>query len=121
VATAESLPAYGYVAWLNSFFGPVVFEGKQLEETKAFGRVRDKLVGVVRIRQRGGSSNVLHLNAIREMTSRYLTYKEALPSPEFTLWDRQRLREAQREIDEQLVEIFGRDDEVQSSTAVAAH
>jgi hypothetical protein len=121
VATAENLPAYGYVAWLNSFFGSVVFEGKQFEETKAFGRVRDKLVGVVRIRQRGGSSNVLHLTAIREMTSRYLTYKEALPSPEFTLWDRQRLREAQREIDEQLGEIFGRDGEVQNSLAVAAH
>jgi hypothetical protein len=97
-----------------------MFEGKQFEETKAFARVSDKLLGVIRIRQRGGSSNVLHLSAIREMTSRYLTYKEALPSPEFTLWDRQRLREAQREIDEQLMEVFGRDDEV-NSPSVAVH
>jgi len=118
VATVENLPAYGYVAWLNSFFGPVVFDGKQFEETKAFGHLQDKVAGVVRIRQRGGSSNVLHLNAMREMTSRYLTYGEALPSPEFTLWDRQRLREAQREIDEQLVEIFGPDDEAPPSVAV---
>ena len=107
VTTAENLAAYGYVVWLNSFFGPVVFDDKPFEETKAFGRIRDKLTGIVRMKVRGGSNNVLHLNAMREMTRRHLTYQEALASPEFSLWDRQRLGDAQREVNEQLVAIFG--------------
>ena len=60
VTTAENLAAYGYVVWLNSFFGPVVFDDKPFEET-----------------------------------------------PEFSLRDRQRLGDAQREANEQLVAIFG--------------
>jgi hypothetical protein len=107
VSTAESLAAEGYVAWLNSFYGPVVFDGKQFEETRAFGMIKDKLTGVVRIKQRGSANNVLHLNAMREMTRRHLTYREVLASPEFSIWDRQRLRDAQREVNEQLLAIFG--------------
>jgi len=109
VSAAEGLPAGGYVAWLNSFYGPVIFDGKQFEETRAFEMVKDKLTGVVRIKQRGSASNVLHLNAMREMTRRHLTYKEALASPEFSIWDRQRLRDAQREVNNQLSVIFGRE------------
>jgi len=107
VSTAESLAADGYVAWLNSFYGPVVFDGTQFEETRAFGMIKDKLTGVVRIKQRGSANNVLHLNAMREMTRRHLTYREVLASPEFSIWDRQRLRDAQREVNEQLLAIFG--------------
>jgi hypothetical protein len=110
VGTAENLAASGYVAWLNSFYGPVVFDGKEFEETKAFARIKHKLTGVVRIKQRGASNNMLHLNAMREMTRRFLTYKEALASPEFSLWDRQRLKDAQREVNDQLFAIFGRVD-----------
>ena len=107
VSTAEGLAADGYVAWLNSLYGPVVFDGKQFEETKAFGMIKDKLTGVVRIKQRGSGGSVLHLNAMREMTRRHLTYKEVLASPEFSIWDRQRLRDAQREVNDQLLAIFG--------------
>src|SRR6266403_951188 len=93
VSTAEGLAGEGYVAWLNSFYGPVIFDGKQFEETRAFGMIKDKLIGVVRIKQRGSANNVLHLNAMREMTRRHLTYREVLASPEFSIWDRQRLRD----------------------------
>ena len=107
VGTAESLAAEGYVAWLNSFYGPVLFDGKQFEETRAFAMIKDKLTGVVRIKQRGSANNVLHLNAMREMTRRHLTYMEVLASPEFSIWDRQRLRDAQREVYDQLLAMFG--------------
>jgi hypothetical protein len=110
VSTAESLAAEGYVAWLNSFYGPVVFDGKQFEEMRAFAMIKDKLTGVVRIKQRGSANNVLHLNAVREMTRRHLTYKEVLASPEFSIWDRQRLRDAQREVYDQLLQMFGCED-----------
>jgi len=107
VSTTESLVAHGYVAWLNSFYGPVEFEGKAFEETRAFAMIKGKLTGVVRIKQRGSGGSVLHLNAMREMTRRHLTYREVLASPEFSIWDRQRLRDAQREVYDQLIEIFG--------------
>src|SRR5882762_9547635 len=42
VSTVENLAAHGYVAWLNSFLGPVLFDGKPFEETKAFGALRDR-------------------------------------------------------------------------------
>jgi hypothetical protein len=115
VSTAESLAADGYVAWLNSFYGPVEFEGKALEQTRVFAMIKAKLTGVVRIKQRGSGGSVLHLNAMREMTRRHLTYREVLASPEFTIWDRQRLRDAQREVYDQLIAIFG--SEAPSSTA----
>ena len=107
VSTAEGLAADGYVAWLNTYFGPVVFDGKQFEETRAFGMIKDKLTGVVRIKQRRSANNVLHLNAMREMTRRHLTYREVLASPEFSIWDRQRLKDAQRDVNDQLLAIFG--------------
>lgn len=103
----EDLAADGYVAWLNSLFGPVVIEDKPIEEFGAFGRVRDKLTGIVRIRERSGGSNVLQQRAFREMTRRCLTYKETLATPEISLWDKQRLWEARREVNDQLTILFG--------------
>jgi hypothetical protein len=105
-STVETLPADGYVAWLNSFLGPVLFDGRPLEETKAFGEIGAKLTGIVRIKQRAGTSQTLHLKAVGEMMRRHLTYKEAMATAEFWLWDRQRLAEARREINDQLHVIF---------------
>jgi CobQ/CobB/MinD/ParA nucleotide binding domain len=118
VSTAEGLAADGYVAWLNSYFGPVVFDGKQFEETRAFGMIKDKLTGVVRIKQRSSATNVLHQNAMREMLRRHLTYKEALAMPEFSIWDRQRLRDAQRDVNDQLLTIFGSEGPSPSASSV---
>jgi hypothetical protein len=107
VSTVNDLAADGYVAWMNSLFGPVVSDGKPVKEIKAFERSRDRLTGIVRIKERTGGSNVLHLNAMREMTRRHLTYKETLATPEISLWDKQRLLDARREVNQQLVAMFG--------------
>jgi hypothetical protein len=107
VSTVENLAADGYVAWLNSHLGAATFDGKPFEETKAFKRIKERLVGIVRIRQRAGTSQILHLKAVGEMMRRHLTYKEAFATPEMWLWDRQRLAEARREVNSQLRVIFG--------------
>lgn len=103
----DELKADGYVAWFNSLFGPVLIDDRPIEEFKAFERVRGKLSGIVRIREHSGGSNVLHQRAIREMTRRNLTYKETLATPEISLWDKQRLWEARREVNDQLAALFG--------------
>jgi hypothetical protein len=95
------------VAWKNPFFGPVVFDGKLFEETKAYLTAKDKLIGVVSPKHRTGGNRVLHTNAVQQMAKQRLTYEEALASPAFSLLDRQRLRETQREINDQLLGIFG--------------
>ena len=107
LSTVDDLAADTYVVWLNSFFGPVQIDGKPIEEMKGFERIRDRLAGVIRIRQRSGGSNVLHLNAVGEMTRRNLTYQEAMLTAEISLWDRQRLADARREVYQQLTGIFG--------------
>ncbi|HUD24206.1 MAG TPA: P-loop NTPase [Burkholderiaceae bacterium] len=107
VSMVENLPADGYVAWLNSFLGPVLFDGKPFEETKAFGEIKDRLIGIVRIKHRRGTNQMLHLKALQEMTRRHLTYKEAMATAQFSLWDRQRLAEARREVYQQLSAICG--------------
>ncbi len=107
VSTVENLAAHGYVAWLNSHLGPATFDGRPFEETKAFRRIRDRLIGVVSIKQRAGTNQILHLKAVGEMMRRHLTYKEAFATPEIWLWDRQRLAEARREVNGQLRAIFG--------------
>jgi len=86
VSAVESLAADSYVAWLNSHLGPVTFDGKPFEKTKAFGRIKDKLIGTVRIKQRAGTNQILHLKAVGEMMRRHLTYKEAFATPE--IWRR---------------------------------
>jgi CobQ/CobB/MinD/ParA nucleotide binding domain len=112
VSMVESLPADGYVAWLNSFLGPVLFDGKPFEETKAFGEIADRLTGIVRIKHRRGTNQMLHLKALQEMMRRHLTYKEAMATAQFSLWDRQRLAEARREVNQQLLAIFAREEPV---------
>jgi hypothetical protein len=119
VKAVGDLGADDNIAWLNSFFGPVELEGKPFEDTKAFAGTQDRLTGLVRIRQRGGNNNVLHLKALREMTRRNLTYKEAIGSPDFTLWDKQRLRDSQREINEQLQSILKPEPELLPAAASA--
>jgi hypothetical protein len=84
-----------------------MFDGKPFEETKAFRRIRDRLIGIVRVKQRAGTNQILHLKAVGEMMRRHLTYKEAFATPEIWLWDRQRLAEARREVNSQLRTIFG--------------
>jgi hypothetical protein len=106
VSIVRGLFAHDYVAWLNSFFGPIAFDGKPLEETPGYAEVRDKLRGIVRIKHRSGSNNVLHAAAVRKMLERYLTYGEVFESRDFSLWEKQRLREGQREIYDQLGHVF---------------
>jgi len=106
--TVETLEAAGYVAWLNSFFGPVIFDGKPFEETKAFGEIKDRLTGIVRIKERAGTHQVAEPERIA---------RDDAPSPDLQGGDGyggvlavgsgSALIEVQREINNQLIAIFG--------------
>lgn len=109
VSMIENIDVDGYIPWLNSFLGPVLIEGKELEELQVFESIKGELAGVVRIKHRRGTNQMLHLKALQEMTRRHLTYKEAMATAELSLWDRQRLAEARREVYQQLSAIFGRE------------
>ena len=102
----ESLAAVGFIVWLNPVFGSVAFDGKSFEETKTYARMKDKLLGIVRLPQL--SSNMVHQMGMRQMTSRYLTYKEAMGVAAISLWDRQRFAQTRREIYGQLLTVLGR-------------
>jgi hypothetical protein len=105
-SACESLAAVRFIVWLNPVFGSVAFDGKPFEETKTFARTKDKLLGIVRLPQL--SSNTVHQMGMRQMTSRYLTYKEAMGVAAISLWDRQRFAQTRREIYGQLLAALGR-------------
>jgi hypothetical protein len=50
---------------------------------------------------------VPHPDAMRKMMRRHLTYKEAFAMTEISLWHRQRLADARREVYQQLLAVFG--------------
>jgi hypothetical protein len=102
----ETLPANGFIAWLNPVFGPVAFDGRPFEETKTFARMKDKLLGTVRLPEISG--NMVHQMGMRQMTSRHLTHKEAMSVAAISLWDRQRFAGTRREIYGQLLAVLGR-------------
>ncbi len=105
-SACESLPTQGFIVWLNPVFGSVAFDGKPFEETKTFARMKDKLRGMVRLSQI--SSNMVHQMGMRQMTSRHLSYKEAMGVAAISLWDRQRFAGTRREIYGQLLGVLGR-------------
>lgn len=87
------------VVWINEFFGPVAAEGKSFPEMKAFIEHQDKVRGIVRVVERNRDT---FGQDIAQMTSKKLTYKEALESPEFSLMAKQRLKMVQKDLFDQL-------------------
>ena len=105
-SAGESLAVHGFVVWLNPVFGPVAFDGRPFEETKTFARMKEKFLGTVRLPEI--SSNMVHQMGMRQMTSRCLTYKEAMGVAAISIWDRQRFAGIRREIYGQLHVVLGR-------------
>ena len=62
--------------------------------------------GCQSVKERDGTTNVLHPNAMREMMCRHLTYKEMFAIAEISPCDRQRLTDARRRVDQQLLVVF---------------
>jgi hypothetical protein len=91
------------VVWVNEFFGPVVIEGTPFEDTNFYAQNRDRLAGVIRLRQQNPQTTGLNLG---QMLDRKLTFAEALTDPAFFTVPRQRLVMYRRQVWEQLAAVL---------------
>jgi len=91
------------VLWLNQHFGEMVtIEGKHFTETKVFKAHQDKLVGVINLKMRNGST---FGDDIKRMTTRRLTVNEVMDSEEFSVMEKQRISTFARETYSELKKI----------------
>jgi hypothetical protein len=103
VQLAEAAPDQSIVVWKNEFFGAIEEAGtdpKPFEETRAFARFKDKILGTVSIGTRNKDTFGKDLN---EMLSRTLTFDEAIEQAQ--LMPRQRLRIYKADIWNQLDQV----------------
>ncbi|MBN8649055.1 MAG: hypothetical protein J0L55_13965 [Caulobacterales bacterium] len=91
------------VVWLNEYFGPIEVAGKPFEGFKIYENNREKIHGIVKIREQDSDlfkADLLKKNALK------MTFEEGIKSEEFYVLSKQRLKMIQREIFEQLDLIF---------------
>jgi hypothetical protein len=92
------------VVWKNEFFGPVRYETTAFEDTAIYRESRQRIAGVITLRQWNPRTFGANLAAVLE---RKLTFDEALAPPAgFNTVERQRLSMIQREIFEQLARVI---------------
>lgn len=87
------------VVWENEYFGPVKKEGQPFQQSNYFKAAGDRISGIVRIAARNPAT---YGHNMAVMTTKRLTFEEAMTLPEFFLMDRQRLCDIQRDVNSQL-------------------
>lgn len=87
------------VVWENEFFGPVVMDGQRFAQSKLYKEGKDRILGIVRLAQRDPDTVG---KAVAEMTTKRLTFDEAINSAETMIMPRQRLTIVRRETFSQL-------------------
>jgi hypothetical protein len=97
-------PSVGMIVWLNEHHGVISGpEGKGFEHTPVFQAHKHRIAGVVRL----SKLNPLTFGAnLADMLSRGMTFAEADQSPEFYTMAKQRLRQVQRPIWDQLATVL---------------
>jgi CobQ/CobB/MinD/ParA nucleotide binding domain len=99
---AEVSKSRSIVVWINEYFGPVEYDGKNFIQMAAFLKNEDKVAGVVLLpRFSSGAFN----RDMDEMVERKLTFGEISVANGFTLMSERRLRMIKRWIFEQLDEL----------------
>lgn len=87
------------VVWENELYGPVVKGDKYFKDSKIYIENRDRILGVIRIVERGADTFGKDL---KMMTSNRLTFDEIMNSTEIRIMTKQRLATVRRDIDTQL-------------------
>ena len=87
------------VVWENEFFGPVIKNGVGFVQSPLYKEYMERVIGIVRIAQRDSDTFGKDL---ANMTTRRLTFSDALESSEFMVMSRQRLTMVRRETFHQL-------------------
>lgn len=85
--------------WLNQFFGAIQVGGKSFKDTKVYQRHQSRIVALLNLRKQNEQTTGRDLQA---MLDRRLTFREALASPDFNLFAKQRLASLERELLDQL-------------------
>jgi cellulose biosynthesis protein BcsQ len=91
------------ILWMNEHFGKMeTAEGKLFTETKVYKDNKEKLAGIVSLPQRNKQTfgdDILRLNTKR------LTVAEAMESTDFTIMEKQRIKNVARDVFTQLEQI----------------
>jgi hypothetical protein len=96
---AAAAPDKSVVLWLNEYSGPIVRDGKRLDEMQVYIDNREKVLASIGIPQRSPDT---FGKTIRVMRERKLTFEEAIGPGEFFLLEKSRLYAARRDLFEQL-------------------
>lgn len=78
-----------FVVWLNPYWGPIVHEGKDFEQIKAYKDNKDRISAIIRVPTLKEETFGRDLT---EMLQERLTFDEALAMPTKTIMARQRLK-----------------------------
>lgn len=97
---ADQLPKEAQiVVWLNEHFGPIEFEGKSFEQSKAYMTYKDRVHAMIRFPRQPIDT---FGNTLEQLVSERLTFTEALNSPHFHIMPKQRITLYRRAIYNQL-------------------
>jgi hypothetical protein len=88
--------------WINEHFGPVQKDGVSFKETSFYKEAKTRFFGVVILRELTADTSG---EDVRNMTRKYLTFDEALASPECYFANRHRLTNVRKAIFDQLMKI----------------
>jgi CobQ/CobB/MinD/ParA nucleotide binding domain len=100
---AETTADQNIVVWVNEYFGRVEYDGKPATELKAFRDHAEKVHGCVAIRKRNQDT---FGRDVEEVICRKITFEEAIRDGAFSIMTKQRLQVVQRELFEQLDDVF---------------
>jgi hypothetical protein len=101
--TSQSAPV---VVWQNEFFGAIEKDGKKFIESKLFEKNKNRIQGIVTIHKRNQDTFGKDLEL---MVSNKLTFSQAMTSEIFTIMPRQRLKQIQKSIFDQLDHVWTND------------
>ncbi|HEU4854382.1 MAG TPA: conjugal transfer protein TraL [Nitrosospira sp.] len=97
---AEQMPEEArIIVWLNEYTGEVVADGKTFEDMKIYKKHKDRVFGIVRIKER--TSDTFGRD-IRKMLEANLTFEEINMHPDFHLMSKSRLFQVKKAIFDQL-------------------
>jgi hypothetical protein len=87
------------VVWLNPYWGPIVHEGKEFEELRAYVAHQDRIAAIVRIPTL--KAETFGADLINMLRAR-VTFEQALAAPARTIMERQRLKRIRDQLFAQL-------------------
>jgi hypothetical protein len=99
---AETAAENSLVVWINEYFGPVIRDGKTLDQMQVYLDNREKVLAAIAIPRR--SADTFGEN-IRRMRERKLTFEEAIhTAPGFYIVEKSRLYRVRGDLFEQLAQ-----------------